>query len=67
MAVHSRYAATIRCTEFQFASIDGSNIACPRWDSQGPVHGVIQIAHGMGEHIGRYEGVTPSNLARVAG
>ncbi len=47
MAVHSRYAATIRCTEFQFASIDGSNIACARWDSQSPVHDVIQIAHDM--------------------
>jgi len=40
--------------EFSFTSSDGLRIACARWDSQGPVRGVIQIAHGMGEHIGRY-------------
>lgn len=40
--------------EFSFTSSDGLRIACTRWDSQGPVRGVIQIAHGMGEHIGRY-------------
>jgi alpha-beta hydrolase superfamily lysophospholipase len=41
-------------TAFQFTSTDGLPIACARWDSRGPVRGVIQIAHGMGEHIGRY-------------
>ncbi len=41
-------------TEFRFTSSDGLPIACTRWDSRGPVRGVIQIAHGMGEHIGRY-------------
>jgi len=40
--------------EFSFTSSDGLRIACARWDSQGPVRGVIQIAHGMGEHMGRY-------------
>jgi alpha-beta hydrolase superfamily lysophospholipase len=40
--------------EFSFTSSDGLRIACARWDSQGPVRGVIQIAHGMSEHIGRY-------------
>jgi len=40
--------------EFTFKSSDGLRIACARWDSRGPVRGVIQIAHGMGEHIGRY-------------
>src|SRR5258705_646550 len=39
---------------FSFTSSDGLRIACARWDSHGPVRGVIQIAHGMGEHIGRY-------------
>jgi alpha-beta hydrolase superfamily lysophospholipase len=29
-------------------------IACARWDSRGPVRGVVQIAHGMGEHIAWY-------------
>src|SRR5215467_3700727 len=40
--------------EFSFTSSDGMRIACARWDSRGPVRGVVQIAHGMGEHIGRY-------------
>jgi alpha-beta hydrolase superfamily lysophospholipase len=29
-------------------------IACARWNSRRRVRGVVQIAHGMGEHIGRY-------------
>jgi alpha-beta hydrolase superfamily lysophospholipase len=40
--------------EFSFTSSDGLRIAYRRWDSRGPVRGVIQIAHGMGEHIQRY-------------
>jgi alpha-beta hydrolase superfamily lysophospholipase len=40
--------------EFRFTSSDGMLIACARWDSRGRVRGVVQIAHGMGEHIGRY-------------
>lgn len=39
---------------FQFTSKDGLRIACSRWQSGGPARGVIQIAHGMGEHSGRY-------------
>lgn len=39
---------------FQFTSADGLSIACARWDSPGPVRGIVQIAHGLGEHIGRY-------------
>ena len=41
-------------TEFGFTSADGLHIACARWEGRGPVLGVIQIAHGMCEHIGRY-------------
>ena len=40
--------------EFGFTSADGLNIACARWDGSLPVRAVIQIAHGMGEHYGRY-------------
>lgn len=40
--------------EFTFTSLDGLRIACVRWDSIGQKRGVMQIAHGMGEHIGRY-------------
>lgn len=43
--------------EFRLESKDRLPIACARWDSRIPVRGVVQIAHGMGEHIGRYLGV----------
>jgi alpha-beta hydrolase superfamily lysophospholipase len=55
MASHSAYT-TIPSTEFRFTSTDGLRIACARWDSSGPLRGVVQIAYGMGEHIGRYVG-----------
>jgi alpha-beta hydrolase superfamily lysophospholipase len=47
-------APTTPSSQFQFTSTDGLAIACARWDARGPVRGVVQIAHGMGEHIGRY-------------
>ena len=40
---------------FQFTSSDGLQIASTRWNNRNPPRGVIQIAHGMGEHIGRYQ------------
>jgi alpha-beta hydrolase superfamily lysophospholipase len=40
--------------DFRFTSTDGLRIAYTRWDGRPPVRGVVQIAHGMGEHIGRY-------------
>ena len=42
------------CHHFHFTSRDGLQIACWRWDSRGRCRGLVQIAHGMGEHIGRY-------------
>ena len=39
---------------FQFASTDGLRIACVKWKPRSTVRGVVQIAHGLGEHIGRY-------------
>jgi alpha-beta hydrolase superfamily lysophospholipase len=39
---------------FRLTSSDGLCIACARWDSRGPASAVVQIAHGMGEHMGRY-------------
>ena len=41
-------------TDFRMTSSDGLQIACTSWAGRAPVRGVIQIAHGMGEHIGRY-------------
>jgi len=54
MSAQATQPAITPLTEFSFTSSDGLRIACARWDSQGPVRGVIQIAHGMGEHMGRY-------------
>jgi alpha-beta hydrolase superfamily lysophospholipase len=39
---------------FQFTSSDGLSIACVKWSGDHPVRGVVQIAHGLGEHMGRY-------------
>jgi alpha-beta hydrolase superfamily lysophospholipase len=47
-------AALTPPAEFSFTSSDGLEVACYRWNSRGPTRGVIQIAHGMGEHVGRY-------------
>jgi alpha-beta hydrolase superfamily lysophospholipase len=42
---------------FRFTSADGLPIACARWNGRQPVRGVVQVAHGMGEHVGRYPGL----------
>src|SRR6266446_5727100 len=39
---------------FQLTSTDGLSIACAKWSSHHQVRGVVQIAHGLGEHMGRY-------------
>jgi alpha-beta hydrolase superfamily lysophospholipase len=39
---------------FRLTSSDGLCISCARWGSRGLARGVVQIAHGMGEHMGRY-------------
>src|SRR5262252_9121470 len=39
---------------FQFTSSDGLSIACAKWGGHHEPRGIIQIAHGLGEHAGRY-------------
>jgi alpha-beta hydrolase superfamily lysophospholipase len=39
---------------FQFTSVDGLSLAGAKWSGHHEPRGVIQIAHGLGEHIGRY-------------
>lgn len=34
---------------------DGLRLYLRRWPAPGPAHGTVQIVHGLGEHIGRYE------------
>ena len=40
--------------EFRFSSADGTSVLCYRWLPTGPVRGVLQVSHGMGEHALRY-------------
>jgi alpha-beta hydrolase superfamily lysophospholipase len=35
--------------------MDGLRIACARWSNRTPPRGLLQIAHGMGEHVGCYQ------------
>src|SRR5262245_58478445 len=37
-----------------FNSDDGLQIVCSGWGTGGRVRGIVQIAHGLGEHVGRY-------------
>lgn len=54
MSAQLAYAPISPSAEFNFTSSDGLRVACFRWDNHGPSRGVVQIAHGMGEHLGRY-------------
>jgi alpha-beta hydrolase superfamily lysophospholipase len=47
-------STTMLANQFHFNSSDGVRIICGRWESRGTIRGVVQIAHGLGEHIGRY-------------
>src|SRR6201987_1867225 len=48
---------------FRLTSSDGLCIASARWGSRGPARAVVQIAHGMGEHMGRYAGTIDALVA----
>lgn len=43
-----------RDDSFTFDGADGAKIFTYRWRPDGPVRGVLQISHGMGEHALRY-------------
>ncbi len=47
--------SSITTHQFQLTGTDGLRIACTRWSKRKPPRGLLQIAHGMGEHIGRYQ------------
>ncbi len=51
---------TIAERKFLYDGKDGRGIFCYRWSSDAPTRGVLQVAHGMGEHALRYlEPLTP--------
>jgi alpha-beta hydrolase superfamily lysophospholipase len=39
---------------FTYSSQDGATISAYRWAPEGPPRGVVQVTHGMGEHVLRY-------------
>jgi alpha-beta hydrolase superfamily lysophospholipase len=42
--------------EFRFTSTNGkTEIYACRWEPEGPPQGIVQISHGMAEHIARYD------------
>ena len=41
-------------TSFTFTGSDGTEISVYRWDPSADPKAIVQIAHGMGEHAGRY-------------
>jgi len=47
----------MKCTDFTFLTNDGITIFYKKWETEGNISpkGVIQIAHGMAEHIERYD------------
>jgi alpha-beta hydrolase superfamily lysophospholipase len=47
----------MRRDDFAFKSDDGLEIAYYRWRAPGKPVGIVQIAHGMGEHSWRYDHV----------
>jgi len=54
MGVRDSRTTKTPSTDFELTGTDGLNVTCARWDSWRPVRGLVQIAHGMGEHVGRY-------------
>jgi alpha-beta hydrolase superfamily lysophospholipase len=63
LKVSNMNAATIQTYEFHFRSRDGLRIACTRWGCCGSAAGVVQIAHGLGEHVARYTGLIETLVA----
>ena len=45
----------MRTELFEFAGHGGTNLPACLWLPEGKVRGVLQITHGMTEHMGRYE------------
>ena len=46
----------VRETRFQYDGDDGTGLAGFRWQADGAPKAVLQLAHGAGEHAGRYLG-----------
>jgi alpha-beta hydrolase superfamily lysophospholipase len=49
-----------RLERFELQGNDNFPVACIKWSNPRNVRGVVQISHGLGEHMGRY-----AELAKV--
>lgn len=47
-------STTAAPTSFSYPARDGLRIVAYRWDPTGPARGIVQLTHGMGEHVLRY-------------
>lgn len=52
-------------TRFRYPARDGLDVAAYRWDPDGPPRGVVQLTHGMGEHLLRYADLAAALTARA--
>lgn len=51
-------------TRFTFPARDGVEITAYRWMPDGPPRAILQITHGMGEHVLRYQPLADALTAR---
>lgn len=47
--------STESAVPFTFTGRDGTAVTAYRWPAHGPARGVVQLTHGMGEHLLRYD------------
>ncbi len=55
---------TIEPTRFSYPARDGLEIIAYRWEPDGPPRGIVQLTHGMGEHLLRYAELAAALTAR---
>ena len=51
-------------TRFTYPAKDGTEIAGYRWDPVGQPRGAVQLTHGMGEHVQRYDALARAITGR---
>jgi alpha-beta hydrolase superfamily lysophospholipase len=51
-------------TRFTYQAKDGAEIAGYRWDTAGKPRGAVQLTHGMGEHVQRYDALARALTGR---
>jgi len=51
-------------TRFTYPAKDGAEIVGYRWDPAGRPRGVVQLTHGMGEHVQRYDALARALTGR---